>query len=251
MSDDPQPPTKRDADVLNLGSVRAHKLQSGVVSDSHRDYKDAFPGDKSVDCVDNSTTQSPNPLTSADVNRRMAETPGVTGLSGVDLVRAALESAKQAARARGRMPARRRFTPGRAGAGRVQIGRRSGWSGARPDDRDPQPLGRLADRVAADRGWAQHLSGGKVFGRWAELVGSEVAEHARPVSLREGELTVEATSTAWATQLRLLQRALLARIAAGAGRGVVTRLRIHGPSAPSWRHGNRHVPGRGPRDTYG
>jgi predicted nucleic acid-binding Zn ribbon protein len=144
------------------------------------------------------------------------------------------------------MPARRRTGVGRGGQPR-----RRGWSGPRPDDRDPQPLGRLASRIAVDRGWTGQLAGGAVFGRWAELVGSDVAEHATPVSLRDGELTVQAVSTAWATQLRLLQRDLLAKIAAGAGRGVVTRLRIHGPSAPSWRHGIRRVPGRGPRDTYG
>ena len=187
-------------------------------------------GDKPVDDVDNSAAQAPG---------------GPAELSGPDLARTALESAKQAARARGRMPAKRR-----TGVGRGQL-RRRGWSGPRPDDRDPQPLGRLAARMAADRGWSGHLSGGAVFGRWAELVGADVAEHARPVSLRDGELTVQAVSTAWATQLRLLQRDLLAKIAAGAGRGVVTRLRIHGPTAPSWRYGTRHVPGRGPRDTYG
>jgi predicted nucleic acid-binding Zn ribbon protein len=170
----------------------------------------------------------------------------LSGLSGPDLARAVLDSAKQAAKARGRNPARRR-----AATGRGQPRRRSGWSGPRPDDRDPQPLGRLASRVAIDRGWSSRLSDGAVFGRWAELVGAEVAEHATPVSLRDGELTVQAASTAWATQLRLLQRNLLAKIAAGAGQGVVTRLRIHGPTAPSWRHGIRRVPGRGPRDTYG
>ncbi len=95
------------------------------------------------------------------------------------------------------------------------------------------------------------MAGGAVFGRWAQLVGEEIAEHASPVSLREGELTVQATSTAWATQLRLLQRQLLGRISAGVGRGVVTRLRVQGPAAPTWRHGNRTVRGRGPRDTYG
>jgi predicted nucleic acid-binding Zn ribbon protein len=62
---------------------------------------------------------------------------------------------------------------------------------------------------------------------------------------------VQADSTAWATQLRLLQRQLLGRLAAGLGDGVVTRMRIHGPTAPSWRRGPRHVSGRGPRDTYG
>lgn len=105
--------------------------------------------------------------------------------------------------------------------------------------------------MAADRGWTGRISSGAVFGRWAELVGAEVAEHARPVSLAGGELSVQAESTAWATQLRLLQRQLLAQIAAGVGDGVVTRLRVRGPTAPSWRHGYRHVPGRGPRDTYG
>jgi predicted nucleic acid-binding Zn ribbon protein len=199
-----------------------------------------------VDNVDNSGGGWPDRVRQAPAADRQAESPSVTGLSGADLARAALDAAKQAARTRGRMPAKRR-----TGVTRTTGRRRSGWSGARPDDRDPQPLGRLASRVVADRGWAERLSGGAVFGRWAELVGPEVAQHAAPVSLREGELTVQAVSTAWATQLRLLQRDLLARIAAGVGRGVVVRLRIHGPSAPSWRHGTRHVPGRGPRDTYG
>ncbi len=90
-----------------------------------------------------------------------------------------------------------------------------------------------------------------MFGRWAQLVGPEVAERAKPIVLKDGELTVQAESTAWATQLRLMQRQLLSRIAAGVGRDVVKSLRVLGPAAPSWRYGPRHVPGRGPRDTYG
>jgi predicted nucleic acid-binding Zn ribbon protein len=90
-----------------------------------------------------------------------------------------------------------------------------------------------------------------VFGHWARIVGEDVAEHAEPVTLNDGELTVRASSTAWATQLRLLQGQLLAKIAAGVGHGVVKRMRIQGPTAPSWRKGYRHVSGRGPRDTYG
>jgi predicted nucleic acid-binding Zn ribbon protein len=129
--------------------------------------------------------------------------------------------------------------------------RRRRWSGPKPDERDPQPLGRLAARLAANRGWAARLAGGQVFGKWAVLVGADVAEHTEPVALSGGELTVRADSTAWATQLRLLQRQVLAKIAAEVGDGVVKRLKVQGPSAPSWRHGPRHVPGRGPRDTYG
>ena len=95
------------------------------------------------------------------------------------------------------------------------------------------------------------MSAGVVFARWAQLVGAEVAEHAQPVSLKDRELMVAASSTAWATQLRLLQRQLIARIAAGVGPGVVKSLRVQGPAAPNWVHGPRHVRGRGPRDTYG
>lgn len=91
----------------------------------------------------------------------------------------------------------------------------------------------------------------KLMGAWDVLVGPEVAAHCRPERLVDGELLLVAESTAWATQLRLLTRPLLRRIAAELGEGVVTRLQVHGPTAPSWRRGPRRVTGRGPRDTYG
>ena len=62
---------------------------------------------------------------------------------------------------------------------------------------------------------------------------------------------ITAESTAWATQIRLLSRQVLARIDATAGAGVVRSIQVHGPAAPSWSHGSRRVRGPGPRDTYG
>jgi creatinine amidohydrolase/Fe(II)-dependent formamide hydrolase-like protein len=44
---------------------------------------------------------------------------------------------------------------------------------------------------------------------------------------------------------------LLDRLAADLGPDVVRRIRVHGPTAPDWRHGPLRVTGRGPRDTYG
>lgn len=172
---------------------------------------------------------------------------------GRDLAKAALAAAKERAAVRGTEPGARPTGSARRGAALAagQSPRRRRWSGPGSDERDPQPLGRLASRMATQLGWSTRLTNGRVFGQWSALVGSDVAEHAQPVSLNDGELTVRASSTAWATQLRLLQRQLLARIAAGVGNGVVTRMRIQGPTAPSWRKGPRHIPGRGPRDTYG
>ena len=92
---------------------------------------------------------------------------------------------------------------------------------------------------------------GAVFGRWSALVGPEIAAHCAPQTLTEGELLVVAESTAWATQLRLLAPSILGKLRAQVGGDVVTRLRVVGPTAPSWKKGPRSVRGRGPRDTYG
>lgn len=166
---------------------------------------------------------------------------------GSDIAREALRAAREAAAERAAQRTAeqqgRKSTAGR--------GRRRRWSGPGPDDRDPQPFGRLVSRVALDRGWSPRLTDATVLGRWPHLVGAEIADHCTPVSLRDGELVLQAESTAWATQLRTLQRQLLGRLAAAVGKDVVRRIRVVGPSGPSWRHGPRHVRGRGPRDTYG
>lgn len=192
-------------------------------------------GDNPVDPVDNSST-------TADLNAGAVGSDGAV-LRGPDLARAALKAAKEQSGSRRAKPGR-----GRIGAGKP---RRRGWSGPGVDDRDPQPLGRLAARIASQRGWTDQLSSGHVFSRWTTLVGGDIAEHTTPIALKDGELTVQAESTAWATQLRLLQRQIIKRIADGVGNDVVRRIKVQGPAAPSWRHGPRHVAGRGPRDTYG
>jgi len=152
-------------------------------------------------------------------------------LRGSDLARAALRAAREASGGPATNSAgTRNKQVRRTGAIRS---RRRRWSGPSPDDRDPQPLGRIVSRLAADRGWSSRLTTGRLFGQWGAIVGEDVAEHARPMSLKDGELTIQAESTAWATQLRLLAGSLLQRIAAEVGHNVVTRLHIHGPAAPS------------------
>jgi predicted nucleic acid-binding Zn ribbon protein len=139
-------------------------------------------------------------------------------------------------------------------------GRRSGsaaslkrrrWSGSGPDSRDPAPLGATMKRWLGDAGAGADLTKATVLGRWAEIVGVEVADHCEPVSLVDGELVLRAESTAWATQLRMLAPQIVAKINREVGHGSVLRIRAQGPSGPSWRFGTRHVSGRGPRDTYG
>ena len=173
----------------------------------------------------------------------------LAALPGMDLVRRALEEARSAARGMGKEVGRGRTSPN-ARRNTARDSRRR-WSGAGPDARAPQPLGRATRDLAATNGWSPRVAEGTVFAQWATVVGEQIAEHAQPTVLRGGVLSVSAESTAWATQLRMVQAQLLAKIAAAVGDGVVTALKITGPTAPSWRKGPWHVSGRGPRETYG
>jgi predicted nucleic acid-binding Zn ribbon protein len=172
-------------------------------------------------------------------------------LAGPELARAVLDAAqarRQAARPRRRAP--EAGDEGDRGDGGARY-RKRGYSGPGPDPRDPQLFGVVLARLVKARGWSQPAAEATVFGAWERVVGPDIAAHSRPVKLTDGELTVEAESTAWATQLRMLAASLLRRIAAEVGHNVVKKLHIHGPSAPSWGRGPRRVQGRGPRDTYG
>jgi predicted nucleic acid-binding Zn ribbon protein len=169
-------------------------------------------------------------------------------LKGMDLVRRTLEEARGAARSQGKDVGRGR---GVSKPRKVAGSSRRRWSGPGPDSRDPQLLGSVTRDVARSRGWSDRVAEGSVFGRWAAVVGEQIAAHATPTALHDGVLTVSAESTAWATQLRMVQAQLLAKIASAVGDGVVKSLKIVGPVAPSWRKGRYHIAGRGPRDTYG
>ncbi len=160
-----------------------------------------------------------------------------------DAAAAALARARGVARAKGLRPGLRPTRRRRPGDGLVPR------TGA---DRDPLLIGDQMDRLVADRGWRVDVAVGSVMGRWAEIVGPGVAAHSTPVSFEGRVLTVRADSTAWAHQLRLLSSSLLARVAAEIGPDAVAKLKVVGPSAPSWSRGPRRASdGRGPRDTYG
>jgi predicted nucleic acid-binding Zn ribbon protein len=172
------------------------------------------------------------------------------------VAREALAKAKADALAKGNRPARPQARrPERDASADSAASRRSGRSGRRPRRDDPEPLNAAIGGLIDARGWRQAAAVGSVFGRWAEIVGPELAEHTRPESVTDGELTVTADSTAWATQVRLLAAQLVRRLNDELGDGSVQRVRVRGPAGaagPARRPGEWKVRGgRGPRDTYG
>jgi predicted nucleic acid-binding Zn ribbon protein len=165
--------------------------------------------------------------------------------------REALADAISDARARGVSPG-----PGRTGRGINSHSERlkplSPNRNRSASGEDPTPLGAAIKRLLNERGWQQQAAIGSALGRWEEIVGSELAAHARPDGLTDGELVVIADSTAWATQLRLLAANLVKRLNAELGDGTVRRVKVRGPAGPPRQPGAWRTPGsRGPRDTYG
>jgi predicted nucleic acid-binding Zn ribbon protein len=178
----------------------------------------------------------------------------------ISRARAALAAAKAEARAKGLRPTREPGPQSQAAAGgsspaesaaRKADQARPGFA-ARPQRNDPQPLSAAISGLLDAEGWALSAATGSVFGRWAEIVGADLAAHTTPESLTDGELTVSADSTAWATQLRLLAAQLIKRLNAELGEGTVLRVRVRGPVRTGLKPGEWRVRGsRGPRDTYG
>lgn len=165
--------------------------------------------------------------------------------TGAELARAALAKARETAEAR------RREHEGSAAARRRAETRGANTRPTRSRNEDPTPFGAAVEELLADRGWQGDAAVAAVTADWESAVGEDLAAHCQPVSLRSGVLTITAESTAWATQIRLLTAPLMARIAESFGEGLVRSVVVHGPTGPSWTHGPRRVPGRGPRDTYG
>jgi predicted nucleic acid-binding Zn ribbon protein len=166
----------------------------------------------------------------------------------IDAAQAALNRMRRIAKSRGEL----RIPRSRLGEKSVPKAKRKPFLDAKyGGGRDPQGLGNVVSRLVSDRGWSSPLAVGSVMAQWDTLVGPDIAAHCQPESFEATTLHVRCDSTSWATQLRLLASSLLAKFDENLGLGVVTKILVLGPAAPSWRKGFRNVKGRGPRDTYG
>ena len=122
----------------------------------------------------------------------------------------------------------------------------------RENIKDPKSLNDVMSELISNRDWRQGLAEGNIFSDWEKIVGGEIASHSTPISLVDGRLTIQTSSTAWATQLTLISNDLLKTISNSSPGVLVEELNLIGPHAPSWKKGLRTIRGaKGPRDTYG
>jgi predicted nucleic acid-binding Zn ribbon protein len=117
---------------------------------------------------------------------------------------------------------------------------------------DPTLISDVLTNLVSDRQWESGLAEGNLFAQWEKIVGSDIAAHTTPISILDGVLLIQCSSTAWATQLQSVHDQLVATISSSAPGALVESLKFTGPIAPSWKKGIRTIRGaRGPRDTYG
>jgi predicted nucleic acid-binding Zn ribbon protein len=95
-----------------------------------------------------------------------------------------------------------------------------------PVEREPRAVAASLGRLAASLGAPAPGVLSTVFARWEGIVGADIAAHARPLTLRDGVLTIGVDQPAWATQLTYLKADLLARIAAATRSDEVTEVRV-------------------------
>ena len=155
-----------------------------------------------------------------------------------------MERARASARQRGAR---------RSSAARGRAQREERRTGTQPftDGRDPKPMSDAVETLLRRLGWTEQVEVAAVTARWREVVGDSIADHCEPLGFDEGVLSVRATSTAWATQLTLMNGQIRHRLNEESGREIVRELKVLGPTGRSWVKDQRTVPGRGPRDTYG
>jgi predicted nucleic acid-binding Zn ribbon protein len=142
---------------------------------------------------------------------------------------------------------------GRLSRDAKRIAEKEAKSSSRPFEkgRDFIKAGDTLDGLMKSFRWEAQLAEAELFNKWAEIVGETNAANSQPETLTNGTLTVRCKSTAWATQLRLMQAQILEKVKEAYPDVEVSALKMLGPDAPSWKKGPRSVPGRGPRDTYG
>ncbi|HAK59641.1 MAG TPA: DUF721 domain-containing protein [Nitrospiraceae bacterium] len=84
------------------------------------------------------------------------------------------------------------------------------------------PLG----TVLSKRGLGGRLKEYRIFGQWEKIVGTVIALHAQPLSVRGKTLSVVVDSSAWMQQLTMLKPEIIRKVARGLGHAAIERITL-------------------------
>ncbi|KPI31381.1 protein of unknown function DUF721 [Actinobacteria bacterium OV320] len=136
--------------------------------------------------------------------------------SGADLARQALAAARAAAKTQpvaGPKKTRRTM--------RVHRG----------EGRDPQAFDAILNTLRAEQGWEGGINGGNLLDQWPDICPPELATTVRPTAYdpERGLLTLEPSTPAYGTQLRLFQNKLIQHLNQALGKPAVRTIRVLPP----------------------
>ena len=94
------------------------------------------------------------------------------------------------------------------------------------DEHGPRPVGESLDRLARSLSGVGAQPLASVFTEWPRVVGDTLAAHCRPLALDGTRLVIAVDEAAWATQVRYLERELIARLAEVVGGAPVASIEV-------------------------
>lgn len=99
----------------------------------------------------------------------------------------------------------------------------------------PAPLADLMAAIFRGKPAEKRLEEGRIWLVWDAAVGRQIAAKARPVSFRDGTLTVAVVSAPWMQQLTFLKKGILEKLNERLGRELVCDifLKAGAPDAPA------------------
>ena len=92
----------------------------------------------------------------------------------------------------------------------------------RNDRRGLQPLARILDDTLRACGLQERSEERAALSGWTQIVGAEIAAHARAIDLADGVLTLEADHGAWRQEVTMLIPMIVRKFNARYGEGTVT-----------------------------
>ncbi|WEV65806.1 DUF721 domain-containing protein [Bifidobacterium sp. ESL0764] len=126
----------------------------------------------------------------------------------------------------------------RAGARRDWKAREEkAWNNFGKPGRDPGKLGGVMSVIASDGDWTPHLKLAQLRNHWDLVVGPAIAAHSVVTDFRDGVLTINTESNAWATQLTYLIPQLTATIRQRLRGLEIREIRVTGPQSHNFRRG--------------
>lgn len=94
-----------------------------------------------------------------------------------------------------------------------------------PDNESPgAPVQRSLEQLVKRLGMPSTDAVNAAFRLWPEVVGARIAEHSKPISLRDGVLRVVVDDSQWLTQLKWISPKLVQKINEAANSQVVEKV---------------------------